>query len=161
MGKVTREGTAQAHPSTIWRTCFAPMRWETWDPDVERLENVETNSHGTGLFNGNTFTFVMKTGTSIPTTVSDVVENESLVFSGSLLGGLVGFQGRIDMTPTDTTGDDGGAPTTHIKYSFGMNGFLGGVLGWVKSGEVVNGTEQGLANIIKMSEEAERNGPQE
>merc|ERR1719296_35077 len=94
--------------------------------------------------------FHMKTGSVLLCTLSNVAENKSLTFSGSAVGGLMKFEGIIHLEPTD---DDS---TTKVKYSFGMSGAVGSVFQYIQSKYVVGGTETGLENIVRMSEEAQK-----
>lgn len=32
--------TVRATPATIWSSCFEPMKWESWDPDLRELKDV-------------------------------------------------------------------------------------------------------------------------
>ena len=83
------------------------------------------------------------------TALSNVVENERLTFSGSMLGGAASFQGDIELTP-----QDGGK--TLVNYTFHMKGCVGAILNAFKKDAIVGGTEVGLANIGRLSEEAEK-----
>ena len=136
----TRKALANVDPATIWRTCFVPMKWETWDPDVNKLENVKG-----GCTEGATFDYVMKDGMRAKATLSDVVENRSLTFSGSLMGGLVGFQGILRLIPKDDA-------NTEIEYEFGMKGFLGSIAGYFSKTKIVHGVEEGLRRIVNIAE---------
>lgn len=82
--------------------------------------------------------------------LSNVKENESLTFSGTMFGGAMGFEGSILLTPVD------GENKTRIDYRFELNKFLGGLIMFLNSKPVVAGTDTGLANIIRLSEEAEK-----
>jgi len=142
MRPVARQAVATASPSTIWKTCFADMQWEKWDPDVSSVEDVEG-----GLRNGGKFTFVMKKDNQrAPCVLSDVIQEKCLTFSGSL--GPVKYKGIIELTPMD-------ASTTSVNYSFGLYGFLGLIVGYLAKKDIVKGTEGGLHNIVKLSEEAQ------
>jgi uncharacterized protein YndB with AHSA1/START domain len=146
MGPVERSATFAAKPETIWKACFAHMKWELWDVDVEKVEDIE----GDGCTTGTTFVFVMAdSGMRAKTKLSDVVENERLTFSGGMFGGAASFRGDIVLTPES----DG---KTLVNYTFEMKGCLGGLLNVVQKSAVVGGTEKGLANIGKLSEEAEK-----
>lgn len=149
MGLVERESLAAATPLTIWNTCFAHMKWELWDPDVERMEDVD---EGKGLVEGTTATFIMKKesgGGKLPITVVDLEEHKKFTFKGSIMGGLLKFIGTIVL---EEKGDD----ATLVKYTFGMKGLVGTIFSAINSKAVVGGTENGLANIVKLSEEAQK-----
>merc|ERR1719157_35716 len=157
MNIVKREGIAKASPSTIWKACFQSMKWEIWDPDVKCLKDVTLDETGNGVYNGNTMTFVMNNGMKLKTTISSVKEYQCFVFSGSVFFGCLGFEGRIELKGPAGENDPGNsAASTCVKYSFGMNGLLGGIAGRYNSKMIEEGTEQGLANIIRISEEAEK-----
>ena len=149
MGITTREAVAKATAETIWKTCFVPMKWETWDPDVEKLEDVTANAKGEKLYDGSKFTFVMTTGIKAPCTIT-MKEYESLIFKGAFFKGLVGFEGKILLAPVEEA-------STKLTYSFSLTGMLGGVMGMINKKAVVEGTEKGLENIVKLSEEASGN----
>eukprot|EP00121_Abeoforma_whisleri_P000700 Awhi_evm1s620 len=147
-----------AKPSTIWQVNFASMQWEKWDPDVQRIEDVEGD-----MSNGSSLVFVMNDGKKIKTTISDVVKEKKFTFSGSLLGGLACYTGTFSLTPetshsaTASHGNnDGQTEKTEVEYAFEMNGFLGGPVGYFFSNAVENGTKVGLENVKKFSEEAEK-----
>ena len=95
---VERSANVAATPETIWNTCFVPMKWESWDPDLKDMIDVTG-----GCENGTTCTFVMKDGNNIPTTLSNVDTNKSLTFSGGMAGGLLKFEGNILITPVDAS----------------------------------------------------------
>jgi len=143
---VERISIAKASPKTIWNKCFAPMTWETWDPDVEKLEEVTSNADGEKLYDGTKFTFCMKTGIKAPCTV-EMKEHELLVFRGAFFMGTASFEGKILLSPE-------GKDSTKVTYSFGMEGIIGGLVGRLNKKAVVEGTEKGLENIVKLSEEA-------
>lgn len=144
MAPTVREADCSAAPATVWAACFADMQWERWDPDVRAVKDVAG-----GCTSGATFTFVMKEGPmkEVACTLSDVVEAESLTFSGSAMAGLLSFSGTITLRPTDSGG-------SHVKYEFGLGGPIGMVAGIFNSAPVVEGTENGLANIVRIAEEA-------
>ena len=147
---VERESVAAASASTIWNACFRDMRWESWDEDVARMENVDAAA---GLVEGATATFVMKEGSGgfqLPIRAVDVAENRAFTFRGTKAGGALGFTGTIQL-------EERGAGKTLIRYSFSMHGLIGGPFSWFNRKACVDGTETGLANIVRLSEEAENN----
>mmetsp|Transcript_21210 Transcript_21210/g.30358 ORF Transcript_21210/g.30358 Transcript_21210/m.30358 type:complete len:146 (-) Transcript_21210:139-576(-) len=144
MAPIKVSATVAATPSTIWETCFAPMKWETWDPDVLEVKDVSS-----GCEDGCTCVFAMKDGNDIPITLSNVKKNESVDFSGGALGGLLSAEGKVLITVVDDA-------TSKIDYSFELKGFLGAIVGVVKKKECVEGTEDGLANMVKLSEAAQK-----
>jgi len=103
----------------------------------------------TSCTDGATCTFVMKDSNIKAPVKLSVVPEESLIFSGSMLGGLAKFTGDIKLTSV-------GVESTKINYSFEMKGFVGMLLNTFKSKEIVGGTEKGLENIVKLSEEAQK-----
>jgi hypothetical protein len=145
MAPCVRESDVKATPATIWKTCFADMKFEKWDPDVVRLEDVSGECK-----DGTTLSFIMKEGPikKVPCKLSDVKENESLRFYGIAMGGAMSFDGLIEITAKDDN-------TSHIKYTFALNGFLGSMVSWLNPTPIVSGTEGGLANMVKLSEEAQ------
>ena len=120
------------------------MKWESWDPDVEAVEDATG-----GCVNGTKFVFVMKEGSikKIPVVLSDVTENETVRFAGGVLGGAMKFDGFIEISVVD-------ASTSHVKYSFDMFGPLGSMVVWLNPTPVTNGVEKGLENIKTLSEAA-------
>ena len=92
---------------------------------------------------GTTFIFVMNDGSDIAMSLSNVKKNETLNF-GSRVYGIVKAEGRIMLTPIDTS-------TTKIDYSFELSGCVGAFVAWLTH----SGTEAGLANMVKLSEEAQ------
>eukprot|EP00533_Pseudo-nitzschia_delicatissima_P014687 CAMPEP_0197283926 /NCGR_PEP_ID=MMETSP1432-20130617/25180_1 /TAXON_ID=44447 /ORGANISM="Pseudo-nitzschia delicatissima, Strain UNC1205" /LENGTH=146 /DNA_ID=CAMNT_0042750925 /DNA_START=50 /DNA_END=490 /DNA_ORIENTATION=+ len=136
--------SVSATPETIWETCFVPMKWEEWDPDLNEVKDASG-----GCEDGMTCVFAMKDGNDIPITLKDVVPNKSLTFSGGMLGGAIGATGIVLITPVDAT-------TSKIDYSFELSGCLGGIFGKLNAKAIVEGTEGGLANMVKLSEEAQK-----
>ena len=138
----------KATPETIWETCFAHMKWEVWDVDVEKV--LEPSG---GCENGTTFIFHMKSGQKIRCTLSDVVQNEKLTFRGPFLGGAGNFSGTITLIPTEDTAT--ATATTKIDYTFGWGGFLSPLLNLVAGKPAEEGTKKGLELMISLSEEAQ------
>ena len=141
MAPVVRSLVVKATPAQIWKTCFAPMKWEEWDPDVEALEDVTGE-----CVDGTTFTFVMidPSVKRIPVALSNVKENETVRFGGAAVGGLMKFDGFIRIEPK---GD-----TSTIEYTFSMFGLLGSVVNFMKPDAVINGVEKGLENMKSLAE---------
>lgn len=146
MAPVKRSAVADATPSAIWTSCFEPMKWETWDEDIVATENVAG-----GCADGTTCVFVMneKTGgMKVPVLIDGVRENESLTFSGSYgIFGMMKFKGTIDLKEVDER-------KTEVEYSFEIFGWAGPLINMLNHQVIVDGTESGLANIVKISEEA-------
>uniref|UniRef100_A0A7S0PXA3 Polyketide cyclase/dehydrase n=1 Tax=Coccolithus braarudii TaxID=221442 RepID=A0A7S0PXA3_9EUKA len=140
MGVHVRTDDVRATPARIWSACFTDMKWETWDPDVVELANVQG-----GLVDGGSFDFIMKEGPvkRVPCKLSNVNEAESLTFSGRAMGGLLTFKGTVELKPKEGT-------STTITYTFELGGCVGGLAGNSKA--VVGGVEQGLANMKSLSE---------
>lgn len=140
---VQRKALVAAPAQTIW-SLFAGMDWERWDQDVRAIEDVRG-----GLVEGGALTFVMVDGgTRIPTVLSNVRENEGFTFSGSVFFGSVAMKGSFELEPQ-------GECDTAVTYTFNMTGVLGSLVSMFKSRLVIEGTEVGLANVKKLSEEAE------
>ena len=136
--------TLSATPETIWKTCLEPMKWENWDPDLKAINDLSG-----GCENGSSMVFAMNDGSNIPITLSNVVKNKSVDFKGGALGGLLKAEGKIRITPVDET-------TSKIDYSFELLGAFGPLVALVKKKEVVEGTQGGLDNMVKMSKEAQK-----
>ena len=137
--------TVKATPETIWSMCFEPMKWESWDPDLNEVKDVSTDS----CEEGTTCIFAMKDGSNIPITLSNVEKNKSVDFKGSVGGGIIRAEGKVLITPIDTA-------TSKIDYSFALLGFIGSIVSMIKKKEVVGGTQGGLDNMVKLSEEAQK-----
>lgn len=91
-------------------------------------------------------------GTKIPQTLSGVKKNESLTFSGTFYGSNI--LGIITLTPVE--GSDKTKTKTKVAYSFDMDGCVGSIIKTFRSEYVTGGTEMGLANIVRLSEEAQQ-----
>ena len=141
---VKRSETVKATPETIWSSCFEKMKWETWDPDVKELKDVSG-----GCVNDTSFVFVMNDGTNFPMKLSNVTEFQTLTATGSSAGGLIKASLTVLISPVD-------AKSSKIDYSFGLTGLVGAMVGFFKKKGVVHGTEAGLANMVKISEEAQK-----
>jgi len=103
------------------------------------------------LENGTTLVFVMKEGPvkKVPCKLSDVKENVSLRFSGAVAFELMSFDGLVEISKKDEK-------ISTIKYTFSMGGPLGAMLMVVNPKPAVSGTEGGLANMVKLSEAAQK-----
>jgi hypothetical protein len=142
---VERSAVAAATPSTIWKSCFEEMKWEIWDEDVLEIVNIK----GGRCNEGATFTFHMKENDRMaPCKLIKVKENETLTFAGTLFAGMLGFEGKILLTQQE----DG---KTKVDYSFELSRLLGALVMMINPKPVVDGTETGLANIVRLSEEAQ------
>jgi len=143
MAPIVRSSTVNASPATIWSSCFEEMKWEKWDPDITGLGDVSG-----GCENGTTFKFQMKNGQSFPMILENVVKDESLTFKGGTRG-VINCVGTIILKPVQ-------ANSTNIEYSFELSGLIGGLVSYFKKGDVVGGTEQGLANMVSLSDSASK-----
>ena len=120
------------------------MKWDVWDPDLKEVKDASG-----GCEEGTTCVFAMKDGNDIPITLSNVVKEKSVDFSGGGLGGMIGAVGKVKITPVTSQ-------TSKIDYSFELKGCLGSIFGILNKKLVVEGTEGGLANMVKLSEEAQK-----
>lgn len=145
MAPVNVSDDVVATPSTIWKTCFAPMKWELWDPDLKELTEVSG-----ACVNGTTMNFIMQTGQVVPVTLSNVVQNQSLTFSGKMALGLVKFEGTVVLSSSSES------TKTNVDYTFGISGCIGSIISKATWKDIVEGTENGLKNIVKLSEEAQK-----
>mmetsp|Transcript_20443 Transcript_20443/g.35134 ORF Transcript_20443/g.35134 Transcript_20443/m.35134 type:complete len:148 (+) Transcript_20443:47-490(+) len=144
MAPVQVSATVAATPETIWSTCFEPMKWESWDPDLKEVTDVVG-----GCEEGATCIFAMNDGSKVPITLSNVTKNASLDFKGGMLGGILRCEGNVRIAPVDEA-------TSKIDYNFELLGFVGSIVSVIKKKEVVGGTQGGLDNMVKMSEEAQK-----
>lgn len=144
MAPIRVSATVAATPTTIWEACFAHMKWQIWDPDLAEVKDVSG-----GCANGTTCTFAMKDGNNIPIKLSNVKKNESVDFAGGMLGGMLRAEGKVLISTVNDT-------TSKIDYSFELQGLLGSIVSVIKKKECVEGTEGGLANMVKLSEEAQK-----
>jgi hypothetical protein len=94
----------------IFRTSYLLLilasQWESWDPDLKETKDVVG-----GCENGTTCTFVMNDGNNIPVLLSNVKQNTSLTFSGGMFAGLLKFEGRVLISPIDSS-------TSKIDYRY-------------------------------------------
>jgi len=144
MAPVNVSEDVSATPSTIWKTCFAPMKWESWDADIKELTEVSG-----GCVNGTTANFVMKNGDVVPCVLSEVIQNQSVTFSGQMKLGLIKFRGTVLLSGTSDSSK------THVDYTFQISGCLGAIANIAAKKEIVGGTEEGLKNIVKLSQQAQ------
>lgn len=119
------------------------MQWESWDHNIIKLKDVSG-----GCEEGTTCIFEQKDGNNFSFTLSNVEKNKCLTFSGVALGGTIKAEGKILITPVDNF-------STKIDYSFELSGTVGFVVAILKKRAVVEGTENGLANIVQLSERAQ------
>mmetsp|Transcript_5907 Transcript_5907/g.10152 ORF Transcript_5907/g.10152 Transcript_5907/m.10152 type:complete len:113 (+) Transcript_5907:247-585(+) len=102
-----------------------------------------------GCEEGATCIFAMNDGSNIPIILSNVEKNKNVDFKGCVFGGIVRAEGKVMISPVDSS-------TSKIDYSFEMKGFVGSIVAKLKKKEVVEGTQGGLDNMVKMSEEAQK-----
>lgn len=145
MAPIEFSARAAATPETIWRTCFEPMKWEQWDPDLREVKDVSGDGR---CEEGTTCIFAMNDGQEIPITMTNVVRNKSVDFRGGFLRGAIRAEGKVRITPVDPS-------TSEIYYSFELSGFVGMLVTMLKRREVVGGTKGGLDNMVKLAEEAQ------
>ena len=119
------------------------LRWETWDHNLRQLRDVSG-----GCEDGTTCVFVPKDGHEFQFTLSDVEKHKTLTFSGVAAWGTVRCEGRVRITPVDRF-------STKLEYSFGISGSVGFVVALLRTDDVVTGTEAGLANMVRLSEQAQ------
>ena len=143
MGLIERSAVIKAKPETIWKL-YAPVEWIKWDPDVKSVENVS----GEGFSQGMSADMMMHNGMKFTATFPVVKENEYFEMTSKLFGGLVKCQmsHKLEAKPEGTL----------LVYKFGFAGPLGGLLQWAQEKPIVDGTEDGLKNIVEMSEAAEK-----
>lgn len=153
MGKPVRfSDITHASPKTIWDTCISNFQWEAWDHDVQQLSDVSGKCVA-----GTTFTFDMKDGSQIPVTLTEVNEHKFISYKGTIAGGSVQIQSTISFEPmVDTDSNTSNKPQTRVTYQFAITGILGPVVNFLKWKMIVDGTKTGLANIIRLSEDAEK-----
>ena len=90
----------------------------------------------------------MKDGSGpIPMTLSNIVKNESLTFSGIFMRSKV--EGTVILTPI-------ASDKTKVDYTFDIGGLLGIFAKTFKRKAVVGGTELGLANMIRLAEDEQK-----
>merc|ERR1739848_349929 len=147
--KVERTGVCAATRETIWRTCFEDVeQWNKWDPDMDKVTDA-TGPCETGT----TMTFHLKDGGKFPMKCENVVKHERLGFTGKFLLGMAGAEGTIVLK--DRAGSTAAAPETEVTYTFKLSGLLGSVFGRMNAKGITHGTEEGLANVVKLSQEAQ------
>lgn len=99
--------------------------------------------------NGTTCIFEQKDGNSFLFTLSNVEQYKRIHFSGNSFGGTIKTEGKIMISPVDNF-------STRIEYSFELSGSIGFIVAVLRKKAVVEGTEAGLANMVKLCEEAQR-----
>jgi len=176
MAPYVQEYDIKASPTTIWQRCFHDMTWERWDPDIIHLQfddddglrnNNNSNDRSSLLTKGTSFQFVMKDNPSvpfIPVILTEVEENRLIEYEGKVLYGMMKFKARIEIQPITTVSNtddshnknnnnDDRNEISRLKYSFNMFGILGSIINFLKPEPVINGVEEGLAKMKRLSEE--------
>lgn len=149
MAPVECETKVAATPKIIWETCFAPMKWELWDPDMEEMVDV----NGDGMRDGTKLIFYMKDGKEIKIKLANCIKYQSVYFSGKY-GTCMPATSKIQIIPIQDS--DSEKIETEIVYSFELNGCVGSCVTAIYEPMLVNGTEVGLCNIKKLSEKAQK-----
>ena len=159
-------GKTRASAQHVWKTCFAPMKWESWDPDLIGMKDVSGPCE-----TGTTFTFIMKEGgKEFSSVIDEAEENRYISFTSSMFCGCVKLTGEIALKPQPN------GEGTEIEYGFETHGCLGYVCNlqtipsslslqththththrWIIAGaiskHIEEGVEGGLGNIIYISE---------
>ncbi len=119
------------------------MKWQEWDHNLLKLRDVSGKCE-----NGTTAIFEQKDGKEFLFTLHDVEKDKCVMFSGQALGGSLKAEGNIVITPIDNF-------STRIEYSFELSGAVGFVVALLRKRDVVEGTEEGLRNMVKMVEEVQ------
>jgi hypothetical protein len=86
-------------------------------------------------------------GMKIPCVLTGVTKNEGLTFTGKYWA--LTCVGVVALTPE-------GAEKTKIDYTFSLEGCIGAIMGKLNAKAVIGGTEVGLANMVSLSEEAQK-----
>ncbi|CAK9008754.1 unnamed protein product [Durusdinium trenchii] len=139
---VERTAEIAASPETIWTYLGQLERWPEWDADIKSISDVQG-----GLVEGGSFMLHME-GVSVPITIKDLKEQQGFRWVGLAMCGCLTCEGVFQLQVL-------GNQRTNLEYSFGLGSCLGCVLSTVKRKEIVTGTEVGLANIKKFTEEIE------
>jgi hypothetical protein len=142
MGFIERTAVIKAKPETIWKL-YTPKEWIKWDPDVKSVENVSGEVFSKGM----TADMTLHSGVKFTAEFPVVKEFEYFEMTSKLFGGLV----KCEMSHKLEVKLEG----TLLVYKFGFTGPLGGLLQWSQETNCVKGTEEGLRNVVIMSEAAE------
>ncbi|QDZ25943.1 hypothetical protein HOP50_19g84920 [Chloropicon primus] len=147
---IKRTARCKATRDTIWRTCFQDVtKWPEWDPDLKEV----TDASGECV-DGTTMTFHMADGGGpFFMKCASVSINNHLEFTGRFLLGFAGAKGTFDLK--DTAKSTSAIPETEVVYTFGLTGVLGAIFGSLNKKGITKGVEEGLENIIAMSEAAQ------
>jgi len=94
----------------------------------------------------------MKDGNKAQSTLKNVVPYKSITYHGSVLFGLLQFEGAILLDESKAT-EKG---STLITCSFETTGLIGFLVATFKPSIIKEGTADGLENMIRLSEEAEK-----
>ena len=133
-----------SHTSLSTSLLYYYWRWEKWDKNINALKDVSGPCE-----NGTTCIFEQKDGTNFAFTLSNVEQYKSITFKGKALGNTIKAEGNIVITPVDNF-------STRIEYSFELSGGVGFVIAILRKKEVVNGTEAGLQNMVRLCNEAQQ-----
>lgn len=137
MPSVTRTTIVEAPASIVWGVFSDVDKWSIWDTGLETSSGEFVKGGRVNMTMG---------GITISGRFEEVIENKTFTMKGSLLVGLLTF--RMKQTLTPQQGE------TKLEYEYGIYGLLGNLLWKAQSTSMVQGTEKGLANIKRLSEEA-------
>jgi len=92
---------------------------------------------------------VMKNGMKLPCYFTECNEDQGFVSRGGAMGGMLKFSLQFELVPKE-------ANKTEVIYTFAFGGFLGALMGLAVS--PIQGVEEGLKNVVELSEKAENEG---
>lgn len=138
---IEREAEARVAAKTVWDR-LAKLDWDAWDPDVAEVKDVQG-----GLVEGGTFTYVLNNGLVFPSRFSEVSDYLGFTWQGAIYAGLLGYWGRIEL--------DENQGRTKVRYKFAMTRPIGWFVFWRYPDLVIHGVEEGLRQIVNLSENQE------
>jgi carbon monoxide dehydrogenase subunit G len=114
MKTIVKTVDIHAPPEAVWQRLGA-LDWQTWDPDLRRVDRVQGGFVEDGLCR-----LVMRNGLTFETRFAQVLPHHHARFTCTGYGRTLTAQGRFELVSIE----DG----TRFSYHFGMGGPWGGAL---------------------------------
>ena len=111
MKMIAKSGWIDASPDAVWRR-IAALDWQTWDPDLARVENIEG-----GMVDGGRCQLVMNNGVTMPIRFTRLDDARRVEWTGTCWGGTLKATGIIELMPKNSG--------TAVTYHFALHGLMG------------------------------------
>uniref|UniRef100_A0A7S1G304 Coenzyme Q-binding protein COQ10 START domain-containing protein n=2 Tax=Corethron hystrix TaxID=216773 RepID=A0A7S1G304_9STRA len=141
---VHRSDVIQAPPEAVWSYLSVPKNWPEWDPDITSIVEGDGTDEAV-MVEGSKMAVQFSNGMAGTCNFPVAEPHKFCRWEFSFFAGLMKGIGTFTLTPQES--DDG--TVTKFDYTFSMEGFVGSIMSVVGNKAIIEGTENGLANIAK------------